>query len=315
MFDDLIYRVSENRRLRRLLTPLLRAYLRYAPVAAGKASFWDRVVDPYFAWHSHDFVASTVFQSKIAGNTGDLIQQCIYYFGLWEPYLTHWIARRLARGDTFIDVGANIGYFALLASRRVGSSGAVVAIEASPRTFRALRENLARNRAGNVRAVNVAASGSPGVLRLFRGPKHNIGETTTLPQPDFELECEVEAAPLSAILRPEEVRKARLVKIDVEGAEWSVVAGMGPLLRSCPPRLEFIVEVHPEYLAQQGRRPQDILEVFREAGFHAYQLEKDLILFGAPSGRAARKASRLREPFSIEEETDLVFSRRDADCL
>ena len=50
-----------------------------------------------------------MFGSKIAGNTNDIIPQYIYYFGLWEPHLTRWIQRRLAPGDTFIDVGANIG--------------------------------------------------------------------------------------------------------------------------------------------------------------------------------------------------------------
>jgi hypothetical protein len=50
----------------------------------------------------------------------------IYYFGVWEPNITRWIVRRLASGDMFIDVGANVGYYSLLASKLVGESGSVV---------------------------------------------------------------------------------------------------------------------------------------------------------------------------------------------
>jgi FkbM family methyltransferase len=315
MFGDLLYRVSENPRLRRWLTPLVRAYIRYAPITAGKESFWNEVVDPYFAWHSHDFLASTIFQSIIAGNTRDFIQQCIYYFGVWEPHLTHWISYRLAPGDTFIDVGANIGYFSLLASQRVGGSGAVVALEASPTTFRALENNLARNHVHNVRAANVAVSDAEGMLQLFQGPQHNIGETTLVRQEGFAFECEVKSAPLSALLRPEEVRRARLIKIDVEGAEWPVVMGMKPVLDSGPPNLEVIVEVHPELLAQQGKGVEDLWEVFHQAGFHGYHLPKDIILFGDPPACRQRRPVRMRTLQPLAEETDLVFSRKDVERL
>ena len=183
------------------LVPLARTYVRFAPFGSGKRAFWTRVVDPYLAWHPHRFVARTVFGSRIAGDTRDILQQYIYYFGVWEPHLTDWIGRRLAPGDAFVDVGANIGYFSLLASKLVGESGRVVAIEPSPTIFGVLASNLARNRAHNVRAVRVAASDSAGMLRLFQGPDSNLGRTTLLADEGFEFACMVKAAPLVAILR------------------------------------------------------------------------------------------------------------------
>jgi precorrin-6B methylase 2 len=92
------------------------------------------------------------------GDAKDIIQQYIYYFGVWEPRITGWVSRHLAPGDTFIDVGANIGYYSLLASPLVGKTGTVVAIEASPRTFDDLLFNLELNNVSNVRPVNVAVS-------------------------------------------------------------------------------------------------------------------------------------------------------------
>ena len=300
-------------RVTRLLIPLARAYVRYAPFAAGKRWFWTRVVDPYFAWSPRGFVASTVFGSRIAGNTRDILQQYIYYFGVWEPHLTRWMRQRLAPGDTFVDVGANIGYYALLASNLVGDSGRVVALEASPKIFYALQGNLARNRVQNVRAVNMAVSDSKGVVRLFRGPESNSGRTTIREEFGFEFECEVDAAPLSAVLHPEEMQNARLIKIDVEGAEWSVAAGMGPLLSSGRTDLEIIVEINPEALAQQGKRPEDLLRIFARAGFHAYSIENDYSPLSYLPPYAEMRPVRIRTP--IQWVTDVVLSRQDSELL
>src|SRR5207247_10608255 len=119
------------------------------------------------------------------------------------------------------DVGANIGYFTLLASKLVGDSGAVVAIEAFPATFDALQRNLARNRARNVRAVNAAASDCNSVVRLFRGPATHIGLTKILVEEGIrrglEFECEVTVAPFTIVLRSGELQLARLLKIEVVG--------------------------------------------------------------------------------------------------
>jgi FkbM family methyltransferase len=313
MLDALLSGMTETRSLRRWVVPLLRAYIRYAPVSAGKRAFWTRVVNPYFAWRSHAFVASTIFGRRIAGNTRDMIQQYIYYFGVWEPNLTRWIRQRLRPGDTFVDVGANIGYYSLLASALVGPAGRVVAVEASAKNFAALRDNLRRNRATNVRARHLAASDREGPLRLFRGADYNDGESTLFPGPGSEVECEVRAAPLSAILRPEEVRGTRLIKIDVEGAEWPVVLGMAPLLPACREDLEVILEVHPGQLAQQGKRAEDILAVFAAAGLHAYKLTNDYWALSYLPPYEDQRPRRLRGP--VERETQLVFSRRDVEVL
>ena len=85
----------------------------------------------------------------------DMIQTYLYLFGVWEPDVTAFIRRRLSPGDTFVDVGANVGYHALLAAGSVNGRGRVVAIEASPRIFRMLRENLAGN--GDPAAVRAVA--------------------------------------------------------------------------------------------------------------------------------------------------------------
>lgn len=264
----------------------------------------------------HRRVARTAHGSMIACDTRDLIQRRLYGFGVWEPDLTRWIATRLEPGDTFVDVGANIGYYALLAAKRVGRSGAVVAVEASPRIFAMLQDNLVRNRAHNVRAVNIAISHRPGVATLFSGPSWHIGLTSTVEVPDSAFECEIPTAPLREILQPEEVATARLVKIDIEGDEWSAVKGLVPLLGLLRPEAEIVVEVHPEGLSQRGHGAEDFMRVLVDAGYHAYELHnRALESYLSPYIR--ERPVRIAEPSLriIAKRTWLCFSRLDAEHL
>jgi FkbM family methyltransferase len=247
------------------------------------------------------------------GDAKDIIQQYIYYFGVWEPHITAFISRRLTSGDTFVDVGANIGYYSLLASRLVGASGTVVAIEASPRIFSKLRANLALNGVSNVRAVNLAASECEGSVKIFRGHEHHIGLTTIIEDRGFELECEVGAAPLSSILRPEEVRNARLVKIDVEGAEWLVVCGMASLINKGRRDLDILIEVDTDRLAHQGKTPDDLLRPFLTGGFHPYAVQNDYSALSYIPPPPYKRPERIRSP--IRGVMDLVLSRQEGEYL
>ena len=101
--------------LRPPLIPVFRGYIRYFPVTAGKMTVWN-AIGSYFQYAKFPFSTRTLFGGQFTGNTVDVIQRFIYYFGIWEPALTYWIRNRLKPGDVFVDVGANIGYFTVLAS-------------------------------------------------------------------------------------------------------------------------------------------------------------------------------------------------------
>lgn len=313
MFDNFLYRLSQSPRARNFFTPLARGYIRYARGMPGKEALWNGIVNPYLAWQSREFVASTRFGQWLTGNTRDMIQQYIYYFGLWEADLTEWISEQLCRGDTFIDVGANIGYFSLLASARVGPSGSVVAIEASPKIFQQLQINLDLNRASNVRAVNLAASDQRGIAQLFCGPAYNAGETSLFQFKGTEPDVVVETAPLAEILERCEIASARLIKIDIEGAEGTVLPGLMTLLSSCRPDIELIVEFHPQHLTAPGKSAAELVKLFGAFGFHAYQIVNDYWALNYITRRKAKRPMRLNGP--IQGETVIVFSRQDVEML
>jgi FkbM family methyltransferase len=259
----------------------------------------------------------TFWGSRLEARLPDMIQMYVYLFGVWEPDITSFVRDRLGPGDTFIDVGANVGYHALLAARQVGPDGRVVAIEASPTICRWLQGNLARNgNADAVRTVNMAVSDAPGTVHIHRGPACNIGLTTTLESRGFAAEAKVAAAPLADLLEPKEIATARLVKIDVEGGEDRVLAGMGGFLEKCPEGVEILLELSPEWWPDPHQTAQQILAPLFEAGFHAYRIDNNLWPWRYLWPREIRRPRRVREPLVKRvKRIDLVLSRADREEL
>jgi FkbM family methyltransferase len=300
-----------KRWVRPAVIPPVRLVVRYAPDGARRFA-WRWIVEPFLQHAEHDFIATTRFGTILAGNTVDLIQRYVFYFGEWEPSLSRYVADRLRPGDAFVDVGANIGYFTLLASTIVGPSGKVLAIEASPTIHGLLLDNLRRNRVENVEALNVAAADREGSARVFLWPHSDIGKTSILATPQARYECDVPARPLDALLPPELLERVRFVKIDVEGAEWLVISGMREALRRARPDLEIVVEVSPRELRAQGTSAEEVMAVFAAARFFPYRLENDYSA-GSYLTDGDPRPRRITAPLS--RQTDVVFSRRDAAFL
>ncbi len=108
--------------LRLALILPVRSYIRFAPWIHGKLSLYNAVAD-HLWWLEGTVSAPTTFGATLRVNASDIVGKHLYYFGVWEPTITKWIAERLKPGDCFVDVGANLGYYTLLASKIVGQSG------------------------------------------------------------------------------------------------------------------------------------------------------------------------------------------------
>ncbi len=261
--------------------------------------------------------ATTFYGARFQCQLPDIIQTYLYVFGVWEPDITQFIRRRLAAGDTFVDVGANIGYHTLLAATQLAGEGRVVAIESSPKIHQLLQSSLADNDLQScVRTVNQAAAESVGTLPLYSGPEKNIGLSTTVASRGLPSEGEIPAAPLADLLETVEIETARVVKIDVEGAEVAVLRGMQSFLERCPDEVEILVELSPAWWTDRSQSPQDVLQPLVNAGFHVYEIANNLwpwrYLWSAEVGRPRRIRSPLSKPV---KRLDLVLSRVDADWL
>jgi hypothetical protein len=167
---------------------------------------------------------------------------------------------------------------------------------------------------------------------MYGGPKSNIGLSTThvkieqltdtqindlreiyVPVKEFQCEGEVEAVPLGDIVSEHEMRTARIIKIDCEGAEWAISSGMISLLPLARHDIEIIIELVPEYLAVQGKTPEDVLNIFFEAGFHAYRLEPGYNVEDYLRKPSLKSLARLSLP--VKQEMDVILSYKNVPSL
>ena len=290
---------------------LLQAYYRHVPLAMGKRPVWHSVVGRLLP-HAQGipFEAVTRFGARMHVRFPDTIQSHVYFFGVWEPAITAYLSHALRPGDVMIDIGANVGYDTLLAAHLVGANGHVHAIEASPRIHAMLLENLALNRAANVTPHAVAACASVCSVPVFLHDVRNLGGTTIVPavaqRRDARLEATVPGRPLPAIVPEEAIRAARLIKIDVEGAEWSVIQGFAALLPTLSHRTELLIETSAEGLRDHGMTIPAFLEVFRAAGYTPWVIGNDYTVEMYLDTAPIRPVPLMGEDF---DQLDLLFRR------
>jgi FkbM family methyltransferase len=173
-----------------------------------------------------------------------------------EPHVLAWVENVARRGDTFLDVGANVGWIALLASRRVGRAGHVVAFEPSPPLVSLLRYHRRVNLAWNLTVESAAVSDTCGTAQLYlqnsgRSALNSITRTAVMVRDGMSSPPQtVEVKTWSIDEYCERTKlQPRAIKIDVEGAELMVLRGAREVLTRHKPTL--ILAVHPALIPGQ----------------------------------------------------------------
>jgi FkbM family methyltransferase len=163
--------------------------------------------------------------------------------GTLEPSVQEALRRSVRPGAVVYDVGANIGFFSLLAARLAGPSGVVEAFEPVPRAAAALRRNVALNALTNVRVHEVAVGARDGSGTLLITGQASCSHLADRGRhPDTRETAAVRVVALDALVQRGQLPPADVIKIDVEGSELAVVQGMAELLRRSGPVL--VCELH-----------------------------------------------------------------------
>lgn len=263
------------------------------PIDLDSATWAVRTGDGYAAVPKSDTTLTTML---IDADVGGL-----------EPGTRSLIRKLLPPGGTFVDIGAHIGLLTLAGARAVGPKGRVYAFEAAPDTFKLLERTVEINHVSPpvvMRSVAVGAEGGEHVFHV----RNILGHSSLYDFADSDegftvADVTVQVMPLDGLLPGDE--RVDLVKIDVEGAELDVLAGMRELLERNP-EIALLTEFGPSHLKRIGQTPESWFAAFAEHGLEAQLVDEETgactpvspkdvadvasvnVLFVAPYSRAAK---------------------------
>lgn len=259
-----------------------------------------RVIRPFLGWGLERFVLirkahnllynlskpKGVVLLEIQGNkmyvdmSDPVIPKELYMTGIHELEVTNLVKKIVKEGMTVVDIGANIGYYALLTANLVGESGRVFAFEPSPDNYSLLTRNIEVNNYKNVTPVKKAISNKTGTAKLFLCPD-NKGDHRLWDSPEGREWVEIETTTLDKFFENHNPAIG-VIKMDIEGAEAVALQGMNNIIMRNP-NLKIITEFWPEAIKGTGFSPIEFLNSLTEHGFRLNLIKRNGVKPVTPS--------------------------------
>lgn len=190
--------------------------------------------------------------------------------GIYERTETTLIGSILKEGQVFVDVGAHIGYYTILAAKIVGEKGAVYSFEPEPDNFKVLNRNIVDDNLTQCHAYQATLSGRSGISRLYLS-KVNSGDHQSFYTPDRE---SVDVIAITLDRSMSRINKEiNFIKIDVQGWECSVLRGAYRTLKH-PSNVKLLIEYYASGLKMAGSSGSELLTLLRMFGFTICVKEK-----------------------------------------
>lgn len=200
-----------------------------------------------------------------------------------EKTTTDLFAKTIKEGDTVVDLGANIGYFTLLAARCAGKNGKVYSFEPEPKNFHYLSKNISINGYTQAAAFQKAASNKNGKTKLFicsyDTGHHTINQNKGIEaysrgRKVGENSVEVETVAMDEFFKGRE-HEIDVIKMDVEGAEFLAFLGLDNILRQNK-KVKMFVEFFPLLIRKMGNSPEELLrKIFNDYRFDVNVIPDD----------------------------------------
>jgi len=204
---------------------------------------------------------------------GERVSEAIRSDGFYEPETVKLLAKLLQPGMTFLDIGAHVGQYTLIASKIVGPTGQVCSFEAEPNNFACLQRNIATNNLANVKTFNVAIADTEGELTLHLGDPSNLGTNSLAPPHNASgNEITVKSITLDIWKESNRIDCIDFIKVDIEGAEYRMLLGSKNLLNHSKSPF-FIMELNRSQLTAQGAGPAELISLLRSNNYDILTVE------------------------------------------
>jgi FkbM family methyltransferase len=208
----------------------------------------------------------------------------------YEELMTSKISSLLAKGDTFIDLGANEGFFSIIASKIVGNTGRVFAIEPQQRLWEVITKNASLNECGNVQILPYGIGATVGETIINLYSSLNTGASSFANEFNFKVSFPafrkwlygqqhiyIQTLDHLTDIFPQHIK---LIKIDIEGFELEALKGAKNLLQA--QRIQYLlVEIHHYTLQTMGQSEEELILWVKSFGYDVEQIAYNLLLFQA----------------------------------
>lgn len=255
------------------------------PITRYEMPGWGRIAKPLglldfrtdakWAGLPHKIVRGKFHGFRMKLDLGNWSQRTTWFLGRFYELDTQMVIKDLVKeGDTFIDVGANIGMITLLASKQVGESGRVFAFEPNPGAYRKLKDSIELNYIVNVDAIQAGLSDteSTGILSVV-GTHDGVGSLAT-PEARYEESVtqrhEIVTKIGDRMLQNLSPQKNLFIKIDVEGYEVKVLKGLAETIGKYRP--EILTEIEPAHLERAGSNAAELIDLMIGYGYAPYNI-------------------------------------------
>jgi FkbM family methyltransferase len=196
----------------------------------------------------------------------------LLFNGRWEETESRLFSSLVKEGMTVVDIGANVGYYTLLAARLTGPGGKVYAFEPNPQNFALLSRNVEANGYQNVVLIPKAVSETSGTAALCIDRASSGGHSLSAFRGGADT-VQVGTISLDDYFAGERT-VIDVLKMDAEGAEMAIFAGMRRLLARNPD-LAMLTEFFPRAIRGLGHRPEEYIRQLAASGFQIHPIDED----------------------------------------
>lgn len=235
---------------------------------------YQRVFRPWGFFKNTETITIYDQTLKIKLSLCDWIQQQIYFFGYYDERGINCIKNQLKPGDTFIDIGGNIGAYSLIAAKLVGIDGQVIAFEPVTHVRNRLMENASLNQLEQIKVEPLAVFNKNTELTLHISNQDNLGMSSIHAfKESFGLTETVQAVRFDDYVAKNNITQIDLIKMDIEGAELFALEGMKSTLTNLKPVV--LIEICSNILEGTNLRVDEIYTFFEELNYSPFCVGED----------------------------------------